>query len=116
MDLVVASYRATATFPATESYGLVSQIRRAAVSIPANLAEGNGRGSAPAFVNHVGIALGSHGELRALIEVSARLGLLSGDALASITAQIDLVGRLLAGFRRALKTRLDREPGTRACS
>ena len=57
MDLVADVYKLTAEFPADERFGLTSQIRRAAVSIPANIAEGHGRKSSGAFINHISIAL-----------------------------------------------------------
>ncbi|HEX3703527.1 MAG TPA: four helix bundle protein [Vicinamibacterales bacterium] len=67
----------TAAFPRTEQYGITSQMRRAAVSIPANLAEGHCRRTSGAYAHHVSIALGSHGELETYIEVVARLGYLT---------------------------------------
>ena len=103
VDLVVTCYRVTGSFPASETYGLISQIRRAAVSIPANVAEGNGRGSRGAYAHHVQIALGSHTELRALVEISDRLGFLSPEHLALLMPQVELVGRLLSGLCKALK-------------
>ncbi len=103
VDLVVTCYRVTGSFPASETYGLISQIRRAAVSIPANVAEGNGRGSRGAYVYHVQIALGSHSELRALVEISGRLGFLSPEHLALLMPQVELVGRLLSGLCKALR-------------
>ena len=73
MDLVEHCYRVTAIFPKSELYGLTSQMRRAAVSIPSNLAEGHCRHSTKVFINHVDIALGSHGELETCIELAGRL-------------------------------------------
>lgn len=105
-DLVVAVYRVTAGFPRAELYGLASQIRRAAVSIPANVAEGNSRPSTPAYLHHVSIALGSHGELRALLDIGGRVGFIGDTELRSLNGQVDEVGRLLAGLHRALKARL----------
>ena len=76
MTLVEQCYRNTASFPQSELYGLTSQLRRAAVSIPANVAEGHCRGTTKAYANHVNIARGSHGELETCIELAFRLGLL----------------------------------------
>lgn len=103
VDLVVSCYCITGSFPPSETYGLTSQIRRAAVSIPANVAEGNGRGSRGSYVHHVQIALGSLSELRTLIEISTRLEFISLAQLSTLTPQVELVGRLLFGLYKALK-------------
>jgi four helix bundle protein len=63
MDLTEQCYKATAPFPRSELYGLTSQLRRASVSIPSNIAEGHGRRSTKAYLNHVSIAIGSQAEL-----------------------------------------------------
>ena len=105
VELVVLVYRLTEPFPRIEQFGLVSQMRRAAVSIPANIAEGNSRLSLPSYLHHVNIALGSHGELRALVEIASRLGYLTTMDAANISPLIDHTGRLLSGLRRALKDR-----------
>ncbi len=103
MTLAEACYRATAGFPPSEVYGLTSQIRRAAVSIPANVAEGYCRRSTRAYANHVAIALGSHGELETLLELSTRLGFLGSIELVPLCAQ---VGKLLSGLHRSLEGKL----------
>src|SRR5688572_29938843 len=76
MHLVEGVYKFTKSFPANELYGLTSQVRRAAISIPSNIAEGHCRRSTKAFANHVSIALGSDGELETCIDLAARLGFL----------------------------------------
>ena len=106
MDLVEHCYRVTATFPSSELYGLTSQIRRAAVSIPSNLAEGRCRHSTKVFINHVDIALGSHGELETCVEVSARLGFLGSSDKARTVQMSDSVGRLLNRLYRSLERKL----------
>src|SRR5204863_9729817 len=103
MNLVDRCYRLTASFPSRERYGLTSQLRRAAVSIPANLAEGHCRRSTKAYANHVSIALGSHGELETCIEVGARLGYLKPTDRAELLKALASVGRLLSGLYRALE-------------
>jgi four helix bundle protein len=108
VDLVVHCYRVTASFPASERYGLVSQMRRAALSIPVNVAEGHCRGTTRAFLNHVSIALGSQGELETCIEVGARLGFLSEPDRNALAAACSRVGRILSGLRDGLVARLDR--------
>jgi len=72
MNLVEECYRTTAYFPKVELYGLTSQVRKAAVSIPSNIAEGHCRRSTRAYLNHVSIALGSHGEFATCMDVAAR--------------------------------------------
>ena len=106
MDLVEHCYRITASFPKSEQYGLTSQIRRAAISIPSNLAEGHCRRSTKAFSNHVSIALGSHAEVETCIEIAARLGMLQVCDKRSTLEKSDSVGRLLNGLHRALERKL----------
>ena len=106
IDLVEDCYRATAGFPREETYGLTSQIRRAACSIPANLAEGHCRRSTKAYANHVSIALGSHGEVETCLEVSARLGFLSEARKKAVLSNCDAVGRMLNGLYGSLERKL----------
>ena len=74
MDLVEAAYKSTESFPKSEQLGLTSQMRRAAISIPANIAEGHSRRTTRAYLNHVSVAIGSQAELETHIELSQRLG------------------------------------------
>ena len=76
--LLVPTYRATADFPMEEKYGLQSQIRRAAISIPTNLVEGCSRTTEAEYRHFVSVALGSASELAYLMEVAARLGYMTG--------------------------------------
>jgi len=102
MDLTEAIYRMTADYPREERYGLTSQIRRAAVSVPSNVAEGQGRKSSDEeFVRFLQIALGSLCELETQLEVSSRLKLLTADQAKSLRAATDEVGRLLNGLIRS---------------
>lgn len=110
MDLVEQCYRSTAAFPKSEVYGLTSQIRRAAVSIPSNVAEGHCRRSTKAYANHVSIALGSHGELETCLELAARLGFLATPEQTRMLAMTDSVGRLLSGLHQALERKLSSSP------
>jgi four helix bundle protein len=109
VDLIVDVYNATENYPTTERFALMTQMRRAAVSIAANVAEGNSRYSTAAYVNHVNMALGSHGELRALLVISRRLGLTNDDVDKALLARLTEVGRLLAGLRRALIRRVEHQ-------
>ena len=103
MDLVGTCYRLSNPFPRSEMYGLTGQLRRAAVSIPSNLAEGHCRRTTGAYLNHVSIALGSHGELTTCVELARRLGFLSAKDCEIVVAQSDSVGRLLYGLYRSLE-------------
>ena len=75
MTLVEEVYRLSRNFPGDERFGLTSQMRRAAVSIPSNIGEGQRRKRRRAFLHHLDIALGSQGELEVQIEIAQRLGL-----------------------------------------
>ncbi len=106
MRLAQACYAATSALPKTEMYGLPSQLRRAAVSIPSNVAEGHARRSTRSYLHHVSIALGSQAELATCIDLSARLGFLAAPELERITALSDSVGRLLYRLHRSLAQKL----------
>jgi len=99
MSLVTEIYTLTRTFPREELYGLVSQFRRAAVSIPSNLAEGYSRNSRNEFHHFVGQARGSLAEVETQIEIAQNLGYVSGKPSAQILTRIDEIGRLLTGLR-----------------
>src|SRR5208337_3330849 len=85
----------TADFPKREIYGLASQIRRAAVSIASNIAEGHSRRSRQAYLNHLSIALGSQSEVETQIDLSCRLGFISKQAAEEILLMAGQVGRML---------------------
>jgi len=106
MTLVERCYAATKSFPTDERYGLTAQLRRAAVSIPTNIAEGACRRTTPAYLNHVSIALGSHGELETCVEIGFRLGYLSQATRDGLFDTADSTGRLLNGLLHALESRL----------
>jgi len=88
-------YKSTNKFPAEEQYGLVSQMRRSAVSIPCNIAEGYCRAHRKEYVQFLNIALGSYGELETLLSLSKDLGYLSGSAYESLHKSREDVFRLL---------------------
>lgn len=102
MDLVVEIYRLCQSFPAAERYALVSQMQRAAVSIPSNIAEGHARKSTGAFVNHLSIAAGSLAELETQIMLAERLGFCTGETSLSLLASTDEIGRMLSGLKTSL--------------
>lgn len=103
MDLAVESYRLGELLPSRERFGLVSQIRRAATSIPANIAEGHGRLLRGEYMHHLSIARGSLKELETLFALSERLGYLSGAELAASAELCDFVSRMLTRLRRSLR-------------
>jgi len=111
MELVEECYKLTTGFPRSELFGLTTQIRRAAVSIPANVAEGQCRRETKPYRHHVSIAIGSHGELETYFELSVRLGFLSRSDYSRVMKRCDSVGRLLSGLHRALKRRIERTKG-----
>jgi len=105
MELVLAVYKLSKSFPKTETYGLASQIQRAAVSIPPNIAEGHGLKQTQACARHLAIASGSVAELETQLEIADRLGYLSAERR-QVIDQDSEVGRMLWGLRRSLQSRL----------
>lgn len=99
MELVTEIYRVTGTFPKHELYGLVSQLRRAAVSVPSNLAEGYGRNSRNEFHHFIGQARGSLAEVETQIEIARNLGYVSAEMCSGMLAKVAGVGRVLTGLR-----------------
>ena len=104
MELIVEIYKTTESFPSSERFGLVSQMRRAAVSIPSNVAEGHGRRDG-AYLNHVRIALGSQAELSTEVEAATRLTFLAADRARELQTRIDQIRRMLHGLRGSLERR-----------
>lgn len=102
LALVGKVYTSTRSFPREEMYGLTSQIRRASVSIPANIAEGQARNTKGEFLQFLGIASGSLAELETLVIVSQKLGYLPSADATMLLDKCDEVGRLLAGLKRSL--------------
>ncbi len=106
LDVVVACYRLTREFPVHEQYGLTSQLRRAAVSVPANIAEGHGRRSTREYLHHLRIAYGSLMELETHLQIAGRLNYVLDADLATILSATEEVGRMLNGLQSALERRL----------
>src|SRR6516162_7908346 len=105
MELAEKCYQATKGFPREELFGLTSQIRRAASSIPANIAEGQGRDHTKEFLKHLSIARGSLMELETHLMLSQRVGLLQQAELEGLLALTDRIARMLSGLRKALEKR-----------
>lgn len=108
MGLVETVYRLSGGWPNHELYGLVSQTRRATVSVPANIAEGAGRRSTGEFIQFVGIARGSLAEVETLIVLAGRLGYLEKQSMEHLLADIAEIGRMLTGLMQSLRDRQTR--------
>jgi four helix bundle protein len=106
IDFVVDTYKLTGTFPRTELYGLASQLQRAAVSVPSNIAEGAGRIHTREFIHHAGIARGSLFEAETQIIVAQRLGYASESDTAPLLLAVSEVGRMLHGLIASLERKL----------
>ena len=102
MDLVATVYGLAKSFPADEKFGLTAQMQRAAVSIPANIAEGHGRKSTKAYLNHVSIANASLMELETLLQIAARLEYLENRQLLEVLTRTNEIGKMLSGLTRSL--------------
>ncbi len=102
MDLVEGVYTATRSWPKEELYGLTSQIRRAVVSVPSNIAEGQGRDAPKEFHYFLRIAHGSLRELETQIFIAQRLDYLPGEMAEHLLNQASEVGRLVKGLSRSL--------------
>src|SRR6266516_404898 len=95
VDLVEHTYRTTAGFPKEELFGLTSQIRRASISVPSNIAEGQGRASTNEFRHHLSIALGSLCELETQAVIALRLGYLDATEAERLVERASEVGKLI---------------------
>ena len=102
VGLVVEIYRVTAHYGQDERYGLVSQLRRAAVSIPSNIAEGQGRATTGEFLQFLGHARGSLFGVETQLIISRKLGLLPAEQFDALSAKVEDVARLLSGLIRSL--------------
>lgn len=105
MDLVAEIYSSTQVFPKAEMYGLVSQLRRAAVSVPSDIAEGHARQSTGEFRQFLGHALGSVAELDTQILIGEKLGYLDADRSNNLLSRTREVGKIINGLIRALPIR-----------
>jgi four helix bundle protein len=102
MDLVEDIYKLTASFPTEEKFGLVSQMTRAAVSIPSNIAEGAGRNSDKDFAHFISIAIGSLYELNTQIVLSERLGYINQIQSQELQKKLDNLQRKSVSFKSKL--------------
>jgi four helix bundle protein len=104
MQLAKNIYRLVDHFPKKEEFRMTSQVVRAAISIPANIAEGNSRGSRRDYAHFVSIARGSAAELETLLLLAKEVGLAPENEFGQITEQTERVGRMLTSLRRRLSS------------
>ena len=105
IEWVEAIYNASKNFPQDERFGLTSQVRRAAVSVAANIAEGAERTSTGEFLQFLGIARGSPAEVETLLILAERLGLLRTEQRDTLLAQASEIGKMLVGLQRSLRSK-----------
>lgn len=106
MALAADCYLKTKSFPRTEAFGMTSQIRRAAASIPANIAEGNGRENTGAYINSLRIAQGSLKELETYLMLANTVELMDKNNADELLLACDQAGRLLRALIRALQEKI----------
>lgn len=102
MDLAADIFEATKPFPKHEQYGLVSQMRRAAISVPSNIAEGSSRRSRAEFIRFINIATGSLSELETQILLATRFDYLRSEHCSELLVKADEIGRMLFSLQRSL--------------
>lgn len=107
IDLIDDIYRLSYEFPKSETYGLCSQIQRAAVSVAANIAEGSGRDSTKEFIHHLAFSLGSLAEVETYLIVSIRLGYAVQKTIANLEQRCDEIGKMTRSLQKALRKRID---------
>ena len=103
MRLVTETYLVTEAFPKSEMFGLTSQLKRAVISVPSNIAEGQGRDSTKEFLHHLSIAYGSLMEVETQIQIAANLSYIMQSEADKLTDKCGEVGRLLNGLLRSLR-------------
>ncbi len=103
VNFSVKIYQTTRKFPREEVYGLTSQIRRSVISIPSNIAEGQGRGTDPAFASHLDIALGSAAELETQLTIALRVGYLPTEEHEALVSELTEIVRMLYGLLSKLR-------------
>jgi four helix bundle protein len=106
MEIAEAIYELTKSFPPDERFGLTSQMRRAAISIPANIAEGNARSSTKEYLQHLSIAIGSLAELETFMDLSIRLEYRNPSQTAFLLEMIIHERKMLRGLQRSLRSKL----------
>jgi four helix bundle protein len=103
MDLVAAVYQVSGGFPKSEIYGLTSQLRKSAVSVPSNIAEGYGRSGRREFAHALSIALGSLAEVETQVLIAERLGYLTSESQATLLELSAETGRIIVGLMNSME-------------
>lgn len=110
MDLVIKIYELTKSFPEDERFGLVSQMRRSALSVPSNIAEGAGRGGSREFARYLAIAKGSSSELETQLEIAFRLSLIESETFHSLSKKLEYINNMNFRLSEKLKNNSANEP------
>ena len=105
MNIVEDVYRVSSEFPKAELYGLTGQVRRAAVSVPSNIAEGHTRASTKEYLNYISMAQASLAELETQLEVAVRLGYVVPERIEHVMREAVVLGKQLYALRNALLKR-----------
>ena len=106
MELVSEIYKITCEFPEEEKFGLINQIRRAAISVPSNIAEGSARNSDKENLRFIDIACGSLAELETQLLISVQLGYCEMNKTQILIEKIDNIGRMLSGLKKHLRNKI----------
>jgi four helix bundle protein len=104
MELAEATYKLTSSFPLEEKFGLTSQMRRCAISIPSNIAEGAGRNSNKQFLQFLSISIGSINELRTQLEPALRFSYLKESDQMKLETELIEISKMIAGLMKKLNT------------
>lgn len=107
IEISEAVYSLTKQFPKEELYGMTSQVRRAAISVPANIAEGNARDSTKEYLRFLAIAVGSLAEVETYLELALRLNYSSREQITTLSELIAQERRMLRGLQRSLREKLN---------
>lgn len=105
VDLAVKIYGISRSFPAEEKFGLVSQMRRAGISIPSNIAEGCAKTSSKSFVNSLEVSLGESFELETQMIISERVGILDSEIARELGTDLSDVQRMIMGLKNSLESK-----------
>jgi four helix bundle protein len=110
MEIAESIYQLTATFPRHEIYGLTSQLRRAAVSVPSNIAEGHTRESTKEYLHHISMAQASLAEVQTQVELAGRLGYATAEKILEILDACVALSKQLFSLRNALARKFNHQP------
>lgn len=111
MDLVERAYEISRSFPDDERFGMTSQLRRAIVSVPANIAEGNAKASTRDYLRHLSIAIGSLAEVETFLDLAIRLRYGRRDYIDELNMMIGEERQMIRGLQRALRAKLSSADG-----